>query len=203
MCKATNTITPQKAVAASKRRRVRFGKVSAKVFHQTLTRSDKKTIWYTGSDYKAMNKEVQYNLKYELYYGFDPNDTERSWRGLEHIREGIPNVKLERRRNFVRSFLHFHKTVGIKDPNELGALAASHSNEDQVRAQYFAEYDAYEASRVYYEPEKCYYDWTPSASFDDAFDDASEQAEHYKEFCNIPRSTCPRQHKNIIMATSA
>eukprot|EP00797_Seminavis_robusta_P002779 Sro1174_g249020.2 (139) ;mRNA; f:17564-17980 len=135
-----------------------------------------------------MNKQVHRDLRKELCYGFDPNDIERTWRGLEHIREGVPNVKLERRRNFVRSLLHLHKKQGVRDPEQLGAIAAAHSSIDQIRAQQFADYDAYEASCVYYE-KRCY-TWCPIES----------TAEDYKEFCNIPRTKSFKPNRTVLTA---
>lgn len=204
MCKVTpvSIPAPHKAIAATKKtqRRIRFGRVQAKVFHQKLTKSDKKTMWYTGSDYKAMNKEVRHNLKCELYYGFDPSNTERSWRGLEHIREGVPNIKLERRRNFVRSFLHAYKTLGVDDPDELGAMVSAESKVDRIRAQQFANYDAYEASCVYYEPEP-YNTWDGYYGTDEHEHD--QESRYYKEFNDIPRSTCVRPKQTIIVARAS
>lgn len=185
MCKVTDMLPlqPRKAASAVKvPRRVRFGHVKAKVFHSALSSADKKAIWYCGQDYKAMNKEIHRTLRKELYYGFDPNDRERSWRGLEHIWEGVPNVKLERRRNFVRSLLYVHKAQGVRDPDKLGAIAAAHSSTDQLRAQQFADYDAYEASCVYYE-QKCFMVMT---------------TEDYKEFSNIPRTKCSKPSRTVL-----
>ena len=202
MCKVTNKPLPRKAATAAKtvtasRRRVRFGQVQAKVFHQPLSRSDKKTIWYSGSDYKAMNREVQRTLRHELYYGFDPNDTERSWRGLEHIREGVPNVKLQRRRSFVRGLLYFHKTMGVTDPEELSAIAATQSNVDQVRAQQFADYDAYEASCVYYEPLPWRYDYYSCPEPD------PEALKEYEVFRDIPRTKCVSPTHTVLVPRTA
>ena len=196
MCKVTTKPLPRKAVAATKapqrRRRVHFGQSQSKTFHQPLSRSDKKTIWYSGSDYKAMNREVQRTLRQELYYGFDPNDSERSWRGLEHVREGVPNVKLHRRRNFVRGLLYFHKTMGVTDWEELGAIASTQSNVDQVRAQQFADYDAYEASCVYYEP----LPWRTPEPDPDAF-------KHYEVFQDIPRAKCVTPTHTVLVPRTA
>ena len=236
MCKITDQIPQSKAATAVKAgspqrrnrhgRRVRFGTVSAKLFHQPLTKSDKKSIWYSGSDYKAMNKEVHRNLKRELLWDCYPQEQgppqPNCWRGLEHVREGLPNIKLERRRHFVRTLLHAHKTMGVKDPVELSHLAIAQSNVDQIRAQYFAEYDAYEASCVYnegyyqkgYYGGEDYYDqqpWgvgcSPSGSFDSTTSSVpslqeEEPAEfYYKEFSPIPqKSNCPRLAETIIMA---
>jgi hypothetical protein len=185
MCKVTKMLplTPRKAASVAKvPRRVRFGHVEAKVFHLGLSSADKKAIWYCGQDYKAMNKEIHRSLRKELYYGFDPNDRERSWRGLEHIWEGVPKVKLERRRNFVRSFLYLHKAQGVCDPDKLGAIAAAHSSTDQLRAQQFADYDAYEASCVYNE-QNCFTVTT---------------TEDYKEFSNIPRTKCSKPNRTVL-----
>ena len=195
MCKVTTSLpkpTPRKAVAtASKRtskRRVQFGQAQSKVFHQRLSRSEKKAVWYTGSDFKAMNKDVHRTLRKELCYGFDPNDEQRSWRGLEHIREGVPNIKLERRRSFVRGLLYFHKTMGVNDPEELSAIASTQSYSDQVRAQQFADYDAYEASCVYYEPLPL----TPT----------KEDLEDYEVFKDIPRAKCVTPVQTVLVARS-
>ena len=202
MCKVTTTtsLPPRKAITATKKTRsVRFGRVHAKVFHQQLTRSDKKALWYSGSDYKLMNKEVRHNLKHELYYGFDPNNTERSWRGLEHIREGVPNIKLERRRTFVRTFLHVYKTMGVRNPEELGAMVSAESKVDRIRAQHFANYDAYEASCVYNERETNtwdgYYHTVPQKNHD--------EADYYKEFSDIPRTASVRPTQTIIVARAS
>jgi hypothetical protein len=189
MCKATPpTKEPQKVVTVTKStRRVRFGHATKKLFHQPLSQSDKSAIWYCGREYKAMNKEVHYTLKHELYYGVDPYDAERSWRGLEHIREGVPNAKLQRRRYYVRTFLHLHKQLGVTDPQELGAFATEFTDEDQIRAEQFGQYDAYEASTVYYEQTN------------------KEQAQEcYKEFSDIPRAAnCIEPKRRVIVATSA
>lgn len=139
-----------------------------------------------------MNREVQRTLRRELYYGFDPNDTERSWRGLEHVREGVPNVKLHRRRNFVRGLLYFHKTMGVTDPEELSAIATTESNVDQVRAQQFADYDAYEASCVYYEP----LPWRTPEPDPDAL-------KHYEVFQDIPRSKCVTPDHTVLVPRTA
>ena len=221
MCKVTAAPIPPpyKAIAATKKtkRRIRFGRVHAKVYHQKLTKSDKKTMWYSGNDYKAMNKEVRHNLKCELYYGYDPNNTERScWRGLEHIREGVPNIKLERRRCFVRSFLHAYKTMGVTDPDKLGAMISAESEVDRIRAQQFANYDAYEASCVYYEPEPhntwdgyyCDYDTDEQQQQQHHQQQQKQQdqeikADYYKEFSDIPRSTCVRPKQTIIVARAS
>ena len=189
MCKVTKMVSlrPRKAVAGVKTpRRVRFGYVQAKVFNSAFSMADKKAIWYCAQDYKAMNKEIHRSLKKELYYGYDPHDMERSWRGLEHIREGVPNVKLERRRSFVRSLLYMHKSQGVRDPEQLGAIAAAHSSIDQLRAQQFADYDAYEASCVYYE-NKCF----PSCF-------SGTTTEDYKAFTDIPRTKCARPKRTVL-----
>ena len=207
MCKVTavSLPPPRKAITATKKtqRRIRFGRVHAKVFHQKLTKSDKKTMWYSGSDYKAMNREVRHNLKHELYYGFDPNNTERSWRGLEHIREGVPNIKLERRRSFVRSFLHAYKTVGVNDPDKLGAMISAESKVDRIRAQHFANYDAYEASCVYYEPEPYHPTWDGYYCDEQQHQEQESKARYYKDFSDIPRTTCVRPKQTIIVARAS
>lgn len=198
MCKVTTSArAPKKAITAAhtqKRRRVSFGSVQAKVFSQRLSRSEKKSVWYSGSDYKAMNKEVHRSLRKELYYGFDPTDSERSWRGLEHIREGVPNVKLQRRRSFVRGLLYYYKTMGVKDPKELSAIATSQSSIDQVRAQQFADYDAYEASCVHYEHQwrQHHFCYMPE-----------DVQEDYKEFCNIPRSKVVTPTRTVLVARAS
>ena len=133
-----------------------------------------------------MNKEVHERLRHELCYGFDPYDTERTWRGLEHIREGMPNYKLERRRYYVRKLLHLHKAVGVKDPEELGHFAACYTQDDQLRAEQFGQYDAYEASYVYYEQRT-----------------AEENEECYKEFCDIPQSTCLKPKRAVVISSAA
>jgi hypothetical protein len=165
-------------------------------------------MWYSGRDFRAMNSEVKHNLKKELCYGFDPYDSERSWRGLEHIREGVPNAKLNRRRQYIRSFLYVHKTVGVTDPEELGAYAAAQINSDLVRAQQFAAFDAYEASTVYYEDTYAYGYYSDDYSYCDSahssFDDYCENECYYKDFCDIPRTKClPPAKQTIIMASQA
>lgn len=194
MCIVTNKPLPRKAITASKKttankasRRVRFGQAQQKVFHQPLSQSDKRTIWYNGTDYKNMNRQVRRSLQKELYFGFDPNDEERTWRGLEHIREGVPNVKLQRRRSFVRGLLYFHKTMGVTDPEELSAIACTQSNVDQVRAQQFADYDAYEAQCVHYPYEPL--PWRQEDCAQTPEPDADALAD-YEVFRNIPRSKC-------------
>jgi len=207
MCKVTTSLPlPKKAASAAKKtnRRVTFGRVSGKIFHQSLTKSQKQAMWYQSSDYKRMNKDVRASLKKELFYGFDPNDTERTWRGLEHIREGVPNIKLQRRQQFVRSFLHVYKTMGIQKPEELGEMIAAESKVDRDRALHFAEYDAYEAACVYRQEEPCqvHYQYGRNHWHEHQYQQKqqieTDAVDYYKEF-NVPRSACTRPIHTIIV----
>lgn len=142
-----------------KRRNVRFGRNSCRLYLQDMTRDEAGKVWYSADEYMKIRSDVYDDLrKASSMYAMksricDKQEVkELNFRGLEHHMSGRgTNVKRERRKLYVHHFLYTHKHLRVTNPIELRDLAVALSGHDKMRAERLADYDALEAYKVHNE----------------------------------------------------
>ena len=126
---------------------------------RALSKSDRKKLWYSRKEIRSTRAHIcalnmatgaaapRTGRSHALVRSFEATET---WRGLEHVREGGLLLKSDRRSRFVKSFLFFHKDLGVTDAIALGVFAANKSQEDRQKALALGTQDALEACQIYY-----------------------------------------------------
>jgi hypothetical protein len=168
------------------KKQVSFGRNRCRLFKADMSEAERSQLWYKSEDYQRIQADIHEDLNntVSLHRKKDPFNEptdELCVRGLESLLSGPMHSRRRRRRHFVGCFLHAHRYVGVMDPLELRAIAISLSDQDEIRAQHMAEYDAYEAYRVHREYRDFQSQLTPIAAFD--------------EFDNVPKA------KNLSIGT--
>ncbi|CAB9510232.1 expressed unknown protein [Seminavis robusta] len=101
----------------------------------TRTKAQRKALWYSSKEIKAMRVEICVQRKKQK----------------KHLVNKEEKAKHERRRDFVRSFLYFCNDLGVSDPRALAVFAATNSLNDRQRALVLARSDAHDACRIYHD----------------------------------------------------
>ncbi|CAB9521200.1 expressed unknown protein [Seminavis robusta] len=174
---------------------VSFGRNTCRLYNANMSEKERSRVWYKAEDYKRIQSDIQADLRGSVamhrskhqYMDRKPSE-DLCVRGLESLLSGPMHSKRHRRRYFVDYFLHTHRNMKVTNSDELRSLALSLSGHDQSRAQYIADYDAYEAYKVHNE----------SRLFQPHRDVMAMEA--FEEFDNVPKATIgARRGERIIV----
>ena len=126
------------------KRRVRFGDNVEHVFEKDFAPEDHPQIWYNSDEFGAIKAEIFTMMR-------TPYCPAWHWRGFEHVQQKRPRKAI--RRKHVEELLYFQRVMNVKDPVDLGVLAASNTRETSQRARDLALLDETEAFAIYNEDE--------------------------------------------------